>query len=171
MSVAAAAAAKPELVAEEAEALWEPVRRCRRLPTNDEVAVPAFPFGTPLQQDITDLETQQPALTTRGEAEAAPLPALAMPAALQPPLPASQPFQLPVPNLGYTCLNLQLQQQHGYRTNRSGPARVRLRRPSTSLPCTPLLPTATAVLHPALATPRPACLPPPAAQVLLAAHV
>ncbi|KAL4426553.1 hypothetical protein ABPG77_008411 [Micractinium sp. CCAP 211/92] len=35
------------------------------------------------------------------------------------PQPGEQPFQLPVPNLGYTCLNIQLQQQHGIRTNRS----------------------------------------------------
>ncbi|KAL4458568.1 hypothetical protein ABPG75_013433 [Micractinium tetrahymenae] len=33
--------------------------------------------------------------------------------------PEQQPFQLPVPNLGYTCLNIQLQQRHGIRTNRS----------------------------------------------------
>lgn len=33
--------------------------------------------------------------------------------------PGEQPFQLPVPNLGYTCLNIQLQQRHGIRTNRS----------------------------------------------------
>lgn len=32
--------------------------------------------------------------------------------------PGEQPFQLPVPNLGYTCLNIQLQQRHGIRTNR-----------------------------------------------------
>lgn len=39
-----------------------------------------------------------------------------------PALPAygAQPFRLPVPNLGYTCLNISLQQQFGIRTNRCG---------------------------------------------------
>lgn len=32
--------------------------------------------------------------------------------------PAAQPFRLPVPNLGYTCMNVQLQQSFGIRTNR-----------------------------------------------------
>ena len=32
--------------------------------------------------------------------------------------PLAQPFQLPVPNLGYTCLNIELQQRFGIRTNR-----------------------------------------------------
>jgi hypothetical protein len=30
----------------------------------------------------------------------------------------AEPFRLPVPNLGYTCLNISLQQQFGIRTNR-----------------------------------------------------
>jgi hypothetical protein len=33
-------------------------------------------------------------------------------------LPRRAPFQLPVPNLGYTCMNKTLQQEHGVRTNR-----------------------------------------------------
>lgn len=32
--------------------------------------------------------------------------------------PGEEPLRLPVPNLGYTCLNIQLQQQRGIRTNR-----------------------------------------------------
>lgn len=127
-SAAAAAAAQPALAADEVNGAWQ------ALPPQQPALASLLlkPGRSGLLQQQAEVPGNQEVLW-----QAVQLPGSSPLAALETALlPRRAPFQLPVPNLGYTCMNKTLQQEHGVRTNR-------FRLLACSLPVFVLLPPCT----------------------------
>ncbi|KAI3435923.1 hypothetical protein D9Q98_001981 [Chlorella vulgaris] len=110
-SAAAAAAAQPALAADEVNGAWQ------ALPPQQPALASLLlkPGRSGLLQQQAEVPGNQEVLW-----QAVQLPGSSPLAALETALlPRRAPFQLPVPNMGYTCMNKTLQQEHGVRTNRS----------------------------------------------------
>lgn len=129
--VAASAAAQPALAQEEEEAGWEEAAVAVAVAAQLAPAV-ELPAADPWRRRHAQASPaaagaaalaaySQPPEAVLPQPHAAPAlappPALPAPPALVP-WPATHPVPLPVPNLGYTCMNVELQQRHGVRTNR-----------------------------------------------------
>lgn len=119
--VAASAAAQPAL-AEEDAAGWEEAAVAAAVATLARPAVEPPAADAWRRQPRASLAAAGAAALEACSRAEVPLPSLlaAPEAAPAPPMPrpAAHPLALPVPNLGYTCMNVELQQKYGMRTNR-----------------------------------------------------
>lgn len=95
--------------------LYNDLARQRRLV----VAAAAQPALAEEAWDVTAVPLPLQPRHAAAATPALPEPLLALEPLVPAAPPAAQPeFQLPVPNLGYTCMNTGLQQKYGIRTNR-----------------------------------------------------